>query len=109
MLNTYVLYLLAALAAGGCLLAAVCYAGYRWGTFAALTALARHSPKWQAYFLALLPPLGFGLSLLFDSQLSGRAPETIMALVTPAFIAAGVRYNRGNLSEPVRNARGFSG
>ena len=97
-MKLYVVYQILLLAGGLLFAAAVVYIGYKWGVFAALQALAQNSPKWKAYALALIPPTGFALSLLFDCHLSAFASQTFCALATPAMIGTCFKYNRASYS-----------
>ena len=97
-MNLYVIFLIAAALAGLVGGAGLILAGYKWGSFAALQALAQNSPKWKAYLLAMLPPGGFALAFLMDANLSPFASEMFWTLATPAVIGACFKYNRGNYS-----------
>jgi len=72
--------------------------GYKWGAYAASQALEAQSPKWKAYFLALIPPAAFALTLVFNSMWP-YAFQSFWALATPAVVATGFRYNRGRQEE----------
>jgi len=72
--------------------------GYQWGKYAAMTALAKNSPKWKAYALALLPPAVFAAAMFLDGTLQPVAGQTFLALATPASIGACVRINYGSFS-----------
>ena len=93
-MNLYVLSLVALLVIGLLGSGLVIFIGYKWGSFAALQALAENSPKWKAYFLALLPPAAFALTFLFDGSLQPFASETFWALSTPAVIVTCVQINQ---------------
>lgn len=95
-MNVYVAFVLATLAAAILFLSVVLVVGYKWGSFAALKALAQNSPKWKAYFLALVPPAAFAITFLFDGNLSPIAHKTFVLLATPAVIGTGLKYNRSS-------------
>lgn len=90
----YVAFMVSLLVAGALGLLTLIYIGFRWGAFAALKARAQNSPKWQAYFLSLLPPAAFAAAFLFDGNLSPHASQAFMALATPAVMGTCLRYNR---------------
>ena len=94
-LHVYVLFLVAVLAGGALALGTLLVFGYRWGAFAALKARAQNCPKWQAYFLALLPPAAFAMAMLFDGSVSPMASRTFIALAAPSVLGTCLRYNRG--------------
>lgn len=94
----YVAFLVSLLVVGVLGVVALAYIGFRWGAFAALKARAQNSPKWQAYFLSLLPPAAFAVALLFDAKLSPHASQAFMALATPALMGTCRRYNRRGLA-----------
>ena len=97
-MNLHVLSLCVGLVAGVLGAGIVVVLGYKWGTFAALKALAENSPKWKAYLLALVPPAAFAFTLLFDGTLEPFAYKTFCALAVPAAIGTCVRINHGTYS-----------
>ena len=94
-MNAYLVFLIGVLIGAVLGAVAVIVIGYKWGTFAALQALAYNSPKWKAYVLALLPPAAFAVTLLFDGGWSAFAGQTFWALATPAVVGTCWKYNRG--------------
>jgi hypothetical protein len=97
-MNLHVLFLVAGLVAGLLGTGLLVLLGYKWGTFAALQALARNSPKWKAYALALMPPAAFAVALLFDGSLEPFAGTVFWVLATSAAIGACVRINHSSHS-----------
>lgn len=97
-MDLYIAFLVLVLVVGFSIAAMITFAGYKWGVFAALQALAQNSPKWKAYVLSLLPPATFALTFLFDAHLSQFAYKVFWVLATPALIGTCFKYNRGSYS-----------